>query len=107
MRSGTAYLRRPWAPRTFATASSSSDGNENWPTPTTQDAKNDAGPAQHQRNSKPLNVHVAELPTGISRPLPEAKNGGNGLTGIPLLNPVFVETLMGFPENWTQIADGD
>jgi len=49
-----------------------------WPTPTTQDASNNGGPSQYQRNSLPLN----------------AAAGG-------ALNPTWVEWLMGFPLGWT------
>jgi hypothetical protein len=34
-----------------------------WPTPTVQDAENDAGPSQWERNSDPLNVAVKRWPT--------------------------------------------
>lgn len=50
-----------------------------FPTPTAQDAKNNAAPSQFERNSAPLNV-VA---------------GGS-------LNPEWVELLMGFPRGWTE-----
>lgn len=50
------------------------------PTPTTQDASNNGGPSQHNRNSAPLN----------------AVAGGS-------LNPRWVEWLMGFPEGWTDL----
>jgi hypothetical protein len=53
-----------------------------WPTPTTQDAKNNGGPSQHNRNTKPLNAEV----------------GGS-------LNPQWVEWLMGYPEGWTDLKD--
>jgi hypothetical protein len=50
------------------------------PTPTKQDASNNGGPSQEQRNTPPLNS-VA---------------GG-------LLNPQFVEAIMGFPIGWTDL----
>ena len=53
-----------------------------WPTPTTQDAKNNGGASQHRRNTKPLNAEV----------------GGS-------LNPTWVEWLMGYPEGWTDLKD--
>lgn len=51
-----------------------------FPTPTVQDAKNNAAPSQTRRNSDPLNV-VA---------------GGR-------LNPQWVEWLMGWPIGWTDL----
>jgi len=53
-----------------------------WPTPTAQDAKNNGGPSQQKRNTKPLNAEV---------------NGP--------LNPQFVEWLMGYPTGWTDLED--
>jgi hypothetical protein len=53
-----------------------------WPTPTTQDASNNGGPSQYERNSLPLN----------------AVAGG-------ALNPTWVEWLMGFPPGWTDLGD--
>lgn len=51
-----------------------------WPTPTSQDAKNDGGNSQLERNSAPLNALVEGL-----------------------LNPAWVELLMGFPLDWSRI----
>jgi len=51
-----------------------------WPTPTTQDAANNGGKSQYERNSLPLNAAV----------------GGS-------LNPEWVEWLMGFPIGWTDL----
>jgi len=50
------------------------------PTPTTQDAANNGGASQYERNSLPLNAVV----------------GG-------ALNPTWVEWLMGFPPEWTAL----
>lgn len=52
-----------------------------WPTPTTQDAKNNGAQAQMKRNTKPLNAEV----------------GGQ-------LNPTWVEWLMGYPLEWTALS---
>jgi len=51
-----------------------------YPTPTVQDASNNGGPSQYERNSLPLN----------------AVAGG-------ALNPTWVEWLMGFPLGWTAL----
>jgi hypothetical protein len=55
-----------------------------WPTPTTQDSKNDGGPSQWKRNTPPLNTAVKANPkvTGQLNPSP------------------FVEWLMGWPIGW-------
>ncbi len=50
-----------------------------WPTPTTQDAANNGGPSQQDRNTPPLN----------------AAAGGS-------LNPEWVELLMGLPCGWSE-----
>jgi hypothetical protein len=53
-----------------------------WPTPTAQDAKNNAGPSQWDRNSDPLNVAVQRWPT------PTARLGDpRGPQGKRFLNP--------------------
>jgi hypothetical protein len=53
---------------------------QDWPTPTTQDAHNTGSQSQQARNTPPLNAAV----------------GG-------CLNPAFVEMLMGFPVGWTDV----
>ena len=54
------------------------------PTPTTQDASNNGGASQYNRNSLPLNAEI----------------GG-------ALNPMWVEWLMGFPIGWTDLKDSE
>ncbi len=66
-----------------------------WPTITAQDAKNNAGASQFQRNTKPLNVEAA---LHCSRPTPTAI----GAASQPILNPAFTEWLMGWPIGWTE-----
>jgi len=81
---------------------------ELWATPTTQDAKNDGGPAQFRRNSHPLNVMAAVYPEGSSTTSPrgpEPPSGPSGSRLTPRLNPEFVEILMGFEAGWTKIGD--
>ena len=68
-----------------------------WPTPTAQDAKNDGGPSQWERNSDPLNVAVKRWPTLTSSPPPLEERGS--------LNPTWVEWLMGYPSGWTDLKD--
>lgn len=58
-----------------------------WPTVTAQDSKNNAGPSQFLRNTKPLNVEAV----CHSQPDPKAI----GAQSQPVLNPQFVEWLMG------------
>ena len=55
-----------------------------WATPTAQDGANNGGPSQWSRNSDPLNVEVQR----------------RGSTG--LLNPAFVNRMMGFPDDWLE-----
>ena len=74
MRNGIVCPQRPLVPRISA------NGFGLWPTPTVQDASNNGGPSQHQRNSLPLNAAV----------------GGQ-------LNPPWVEWLMGYPIGWTDL----
>lgn len=81
---------------------------ELWATPTTQDAKNDAGPSQFERNSRPLNVMAAVYPEGSSTTSPRdpvPPSGASGSTLTPRLNPEFVEILMGFEVGWTKIDE--
>ena len=97
------------------------------PTPTTQDAKNNASPSQQRRNTPPLNVvaHDLELmPTPAaadgSRGPDFARNGRDGAEGRAgsggddlvtsvarrqpgALNPTWVEWLMAFPLYWTDL----
>jgi hypothetical protein len=55
-----------------------------YPTPTTQDASNNGGASQYNRNTLPLNAEI----------------GG-------ALNPIWVEWLMGYPEGWTDCKDSE
>ena len=66
-----------------------------WPTPTTQDSENNGGPAQQNRNTRPLNAEVFHH-------LPEDSSTTGSHPGQ--LNPEFVEALMGFPLGWTDLG---
>jgi hypothetical protein len=68
-----------------------------WPTVTTQDAKNNAGPSQFERNTKPLNVEAA-----LYRSRQDQTE--TGTASHKVLNPQFVEWLMGWPIGWTEFA---
>jgi hypothetical protein len=84
------------------------------PTPTTQDGKNNAGPSQFDRNTKPLNVEAViatttnwgrfepairrwEATLGRPAPLPTKADGKDG---NHRLSSKFTEWMMGLPEGW-------
>ena len=86
-----------------------------WPTPTTQDAANNGGPSQHDRNTLPLNALVQYPDEEIKEKLGQrawdkmypgaAKGRGQAsadersrLGGS--LNPAWVSWLMGYPLDW-------
>jgi len=101
----------------------------NWLTVTAQDAKNNAGPSQFDRNTYPLNVAVQDgLPgpdspstNGKSRelwPTPYGLSADQGqgqgefqkaITkyGKGKLNPAWVEQLMGLPAGWTDLDSSE
>lgn len=72
MLSGTAYRLPPLTHPTSVIASGSSQW---WPTLIAQDAKNDGGPSQYERNSLPLNVMVKLYPTLRAT---DGERGGRG-----------------------------
>ena len=86
----------------------------NLPTPTTQDGKNNAGPSQFNRNTKPLNVEAViasdtnwgrfepairrwEQALGRPAPLPTKPDGKDG---AHRLSSKFTEWMMGLPDGW-------
>lgn len=72
---------------------------ENWPTPTVQDAENNAGPSQFNRNSQPLNVRVHTAGPQD----PENSNTSGSTPERRQLNPAWVAQLMGLPEGWLDV----
>lgn len=81
------------------------------PTPTTQDAKNNGGPSQFDRNSLPLNTQVLttdwgkyepaitrwEKITNMPAPAPTKPDGKDG---NHRLSAEFTEWMMGLPAGW-------
>ena len=75
-------FKHPGLPRrgTGSASAHSLAAKVTWPTLTTQDAKNNGGASQMERNTKPLNAEV----------------GGS-------LNPTWCEWLMGYRSGWTDL----
>lgn len=81
------------------------------PTPTTQDAKNNGGPSQFDRNTLPLNTQVLTVDWGkfelairrweetINQPAP-APTKPDGKDGNHRLSAEFTEWMMGLPAGW-------
>lgn len=83
----------------------------NWPTPTTQDAKNNAGPSQYDRNTPPLNVavmshdwQIQDSPPALEIPTHGEQSSPSVPTSRRVLNPDFVDWLMGMVPGWTDSA---
>lgn len=99
----------------------SGTGCGSWPTPTTQDAKNNGSPSQMRRHTKPLNAAVIGSPIrrkwGTPRcfmhkdaltdrgkgNLGEQVNEEHQQTEPGQLSPFWVEWLMGWPVGWTDL----
>jgi hypothetical protein len=102
-----------------------------WATPTGQDASNNAGPSQFNRNSAPLNVEAAKMwatprsddsmtsraNIGMSKSnVTRNKSNIEEQVGVIVsgqttpssevgaLNPEFVSWLMGYPSEWLSCA---
>ncbi len=125
MRNGVCFQQPMLELPTYA-----SDGGALLPTPTVQDAHNNAAPSQTKRNAMPLNVAVLHIPTptagdakssGTQNNPNSNANLGTSLTDFvredggvgrqpmtqdtPKLNPDWVELLMGWPRGWTALAN--
>ena len=74
---GSSSKRRPYS-------------ESSWTTPTANDAKNNASPSQEERNSPALNVQA-------SHHAPMTPTDGLNTSQRAVLNPQFVEALMGWP----------
>ena len=84
------------------------------PTPTAQDAKNATlPPSQMERDTVPGALLRAMLPTPKKQNANSPGIHGDGgqdfqteVASIGLqLQPAFVEWMMGYPENWTEVND--
>lgn len=86
--------------------------NELLPTVTTQDGKNNGGPSQFDRNTKPLNTQVLvgsewgkfepairRWEEVLGRPAPAPTNP-DGKDGAHRLSSRFTEWMMGLPDGW-------
>jgi len=107
--------------RTLQTLAACDPLGVTWPTPTTQDAKNNGSPSQMRRNTKPLNAAVIGTQTqqnwGTPRcfmhkdaltdrgkgNLGEQVNEAHKMKKMGQLNPSWVEWLMGWPIGWTDL----
>ena len=90
-----------------------------WPTPTTRDYKGKSGTGRQERKGHPTDT----LPNAVAMwPTPTANEDSCGTpngkmqkmlgnhpdvrnTGVGTLNPQWVEWLMGYPEEWTDLKD--
>lgn len=70
-----------------------------WPTPAARDWR-DGRSNQHGKNARPLN-EVAVMSRRGPRDQKTSKDGASTSPSGPVLNPRFVEALMGWPIGWT------
>lgn len=79
------------------------DCNAPWPTPTTQDAKNDAGPSQWNRNTLPLNTAVVAVRDG--KPISKQKWATPTSTDYKGPDPAREENRSGLRHQGGKLAD--
>lgn len=91
MRNGQCYPRVPWVPHTHVS------GCSFWHTPTTNDFK-PAAKVEFEMTSKWLSGESVPNTYMRLRSLIAAREGRIGRA-----NPVWIEWLMGFPPNWTDV----
>ena len=136
MRNGEPSARPMLARRTSATGSSSSPHKAAYPTPTASPYGKSGNARGHEdRRRESLDAMAARWPTATAMDAADSgaagystasgRHSGTTLTdaarlhaGLPpeemrtagpdgmVLNPAFVEALMGFPEGWTLVGDG-
>jgi len=74
---------------------------KNWATPAQRDFRSGlASEKTHTKNSRPLNEQACLFSRQEEENL-TAKNGRGYCESSPVLNPLFVEYLMGLPKGWT------
>tara|TARA_R100000697_G_scaffold64340_2_gene77209 strand:+ start:62 stop:373 length:312 start_codon:yes stop_codon:yes gene_type:complete len=78
------------------------DATRAWATPTARDHRSTCASLEtHARNSRPLSEQVGEWSSHQAQTTPTDGDGGP----VPVvLNPEFVEALMGLPIGWTAYA---
>lgn len=95
------------ASRPSAGTPSISTGVKTWPTPTKTDAWDSA---RHTTTTGIMHPGTMSLdavrdfyssePTGHPAPIPTIRDGTNGSSEPPVVNPEFVARLMGLPQDW-------
>ena len=106
MRNGIVYPLAPWAPLTGEI------GSGLWPTPVAQEGGQGVNPTARGRK---LHIEVLKWPTPQAR---DHKDTGANVNWAKVkakcklagaaggsLNPMWVEWLMGYPQNWTSLED--
>jgi len=102
VRATTAHHRRPGAPKNARAM-----GAEHvWPTPRARD-RQPVGATEWELTERPVRMDL--LHVRVARLRPDLWIPDESLTvaeRTPVLNPLFVELLMGFSAGWTEVASG-